>query len=42
VVDANAITIALAARRFFNMVVYLFLILNNWLNAGNKKGSSFG
>jgi hypothetical protein len=33
---------AVAARRVFNIVAYLFLILNNLLNAGNKRGSSFG
>jgi hypothetical protein len=31
-----------AARRVFNIVAYLFLILNNLLNKGNKKGSFFG
>jgi len=39
---ANAIVITKTVRRFFNIEVYLFLIFNTRLNAGNKKGRCFG
>jgi hypothetical protein len=42
VVVANTRIIVKTARRFFNIVVYLFLMLNTRLNAGNKKGRLFG